>query len=85
MKVNHRFDSSPKSDHDDDNNKTAGESSLRSPRIPNFKQIDNDMNGRKLVLPEESKLESEPRQSVFKIDFANDPVMRSLLEAKQDQ
>ena len=83
MKRRVHLESSPHSDQE--NNKTEGDESMHSPRIPNFKQIDNDLNGHKLHIPEENKVDSEPRMSLFKIDFANDPVMKSLLEAKQDQ
>ena len=85
MRMDRRLDSSPKSDNDGQQNKTEGDDMDHSPRIPNFQQLGNSMNGHKLHLPEESKADSEPRNSVFKIDFTNDPVMRSLLEAKQDQ
>lgn len=85
MRLDHRLESSPKSDHDEHQHKTDGDDQESSPRIPNFQQLGNSMNGHKLHLPEESKADSVPRNSVFKIDFSNDPVMRSLLEAKQDQ
>jgi hypothetical protein len=56
-----------------------------SPKLPKF-EIDFDpANEDNLRLPEEQKRYSENPITSFKIDFANDPVTRSLLEAKQDQ
>ena len=43
------------------------------------------MNTNGLKLPEEDKHEGDMADGIFKINFANDPVMKSLLEAKQDQ
>jgi len=74
-----------KDDHHHSNHITDVDDSMRSPDLPKFKQFNDNFNGNHLHLPEEEKANSEPRQSVFKIDFANDPVLRSLLETKQDQ
>lgn len=44
------------------------------------------INGNGLHLPEEDKTNNfELGSGAFKIDFSNDPVMKSLMEAKQDQ
>jgi hypothetical protein len=58
--------------------------------ISQFHSINLNMDMEKnnsigLKLPEENKHEIEFADGLFKINFANDPVMKSLLEAKQDQ
>lgn len=43
------------------------------------------MDSHRLQLPEESKDPFERKSSKLKIDFSNDPVMKALMETKQDQ
>ena len=50
----------------------------------NFNMDLDKMNTNGLKLPEEDK-HNDMADGLFKINFTNDPVMKSLLETKQDQ
>ena len=43
------------------------------------------LDSHRLQLPEEDKNKAERGSSPLRIDFTNDPVMKSLLETKQNQ
>jgi hypothetical protein len=84
MEKKHSVENSPES-LDNEDKKTNINDSTHPRRLPKFDDDLGKVNGNKLHLPEEDKNNFEYGNGVFKIDFSNDPVLRSLLEAKQDQ
>lgn len=83
MRKKHSTDDSPETL----DNKSTPENKVNGhPPVLKFDSAAERYNGHnKLKLPEEDKHQYESNKGVFNIDFSNDPVMKSLLEAKQDQ
>jgi hypothetical protein len=75
---------SPRSQENDDK-KTEPDDLEHIPKLPRFNSEIEKINIDKFRLPEEEKGQFEMINGVFKIDFTNDPVVRSLLEAKQNR
>lgn len=75
---------SPRS-QDNEDKKTDPDDSNHIPKLPRFNSEIEKINMDQFQLPEEEKGQFEIVNGVFKIDFTNDPVVRSLLEAKQDR
>ena len=75
---------SPRSQENDER-RTDPDDSHHTPKLPRFNSEIEKIPIDKFQLPEEEKGHFEVVNGVFKIDFTNDPVVRSLLEAKQDR
>lgn len=72
-------------DENEETKSDVNDASDHSPKLPKFESGLDPVGGSHLNLPEEETKHYESPIMSFKIDFANDPVTRSLLEAKQDQ
>jgi len=78
-----KFDNSPKTP-DDTTKKASIKEGLSDQKIPKFDLNPDRFGSIKLQLPEEQKNSLEFKTGPLRIDFSNDPVMKSLLETKQD-
>lgn len=72
-----RMDSSPTNDKHNN--------SSQPQKIPKFDLDNSNMDSHRLKLPEEIKNNFEFGRGALKIDFSNDPVMKALLETKQNR